>query len=221
MLRVDSAGFAQQRIVYASQTPCPGEIPWALRARGAIVRPTRPIADRRCARSLMESKHELPHCPSILPSLDAQRLSARLIESHYEHNYGGAVARLNAISRELQTLDPKTASAETIGRLKRDEMAALNSTLLHELYFASLGGDGRAVPEPMASVLAKDFGSVDRWRQEFVALAGALSGGSGWMLLSHVPCDGRLSITLAWITLKASPAVSRSSRWTCMSTPIT
>jgi len=119
-------------------------------------------------------------------------ISARLIESHYEHNYGGAVARLNAISRELQTLDPKTASGEAIGRLKRDEMAALNSTLLHELYFASLGGDGRAVPEPMASALAKDFGSVDRWRQEFVALAGALSGGSGWVLLSYVPRDGRL-----------------------------
>jgi Fe-Mn family superoxide dismutase len=119
-------------------------------------------------------------------------ISARLIESHYEHNYGGAVARLNAISRELETLDPKTASGEAIGRLKRDEMAALNSTLLHELYFASLGGDGRAVPEPMASALAKDFGSVDRWRQEFVALAGALSGGSGWVLLSCVPRDGRL-----------------------------
>ncbi len=119
-------------------------------------------------------------------------ISARLIESHYEHNYGGAVARLNAISRELQALDPKTASGEAIGRLKRDEMAALNATLLHELYFASLGGDGRAVPEPMASALAKDFGSVDRWRQEFVALANALAGGSGWVLLSYVPRDGRL-----------------------------
>ena len=119
-------------------------------------------------------------------------ISARLIESHYEHNYGGAVARLNAISRELEMLDLKATSGEAIGRLKRDEMAALNSTLLHELYFASLGGDGRAVPEPMASVLAKDFGSVDRWRQEFVALAGALSGGSGWVLLNYVPRDGRL-----------------------------
>jgi Fe-Mn family superoxide dismutase len=119
-------------------------------------------------------------------------ISARLIESHYEHNYGGAVARLNAISRKLETLDPKTASGEAIGRLKRDEMAALNSILLHELYFASLGGDGRAVPEPMASALAKDFGSVNRWRQEFVALAGTLAGGSGWVLLSYVARDGRL-----------------------------
>ena len=56
-------------------------------------------------------------------------------------------------------------------------MAALNSTLLHELYFASLGGDGRAVPEAMAAAIAQDFGSVGRWRQEFVALADSLPAG--------------------------------------------
>ena len=39
-------------------------------------------------------------------------------------------------------------------RLKRDEATLLNSTLLHELYFASLGGDGRALPEHMANAIA-------------------------------------------------------------------
>jgi Fe-Mn family superoxide dismutase len=71
-------------------------------------------------------------------------------------------------------------------------MAALNSTLLHELYFASLGGDGRAVPEAMASTLIRDFGSVDRWRREFTALANALATGAGWALLTWLPRDQRL-----------------------------
>ena len=44
----------------------------------------------------------------------------------------------------------------------------------------------------MAGAIARDFGSVDRWRQEFVALAAALGGGSGWVLMSYVPRDGRL-----------------------------
>jgi superoxide dismutase, Fe-Mn family len=35
-------------------------------------------------------------------------MSPRLIESHYEHNYGAALSRLNAVSRELETLDPRT-----------------------------------------------------------------------------------------------------------------
>jgi Fe-Mn family superoxide dismutase len=121
-------------------------------------------------------------------------ITPRLIESHYELNYGGALARLNAITAELETLDPGTTRPEVIQRLKRDQFVALNATLLHELYFASLGGDGRnrGIPDAMAEALAKDFGSVDRWRREFVALAAAMVGGTGWVLLTYVPRDGRL-----------------------------
>jgi len=126
-------------------------------------------------------------------------ITPRLIESHYEINYGGIVNRLNAISKELAELDPCTASPEMIHRLKRDEFGALNSMLLHELYFASLGGDGRAMPEAMASALARDFGSVKRWRDEFVSLATGLAktGSSGWVILTFVPRDGRLINQLA------------------------
>jgi superoxide dismutase, Fe-Mn family len=119
-------------------------------------------------------------------------ISARLIESHYEHDYGAAVHRLNATRKEIEALDPSETSPAVIHRLKRDELDLLNSTLLHELYFASLGGDGRAVPPPMEDALARDFGSVGRWRQEFVAIATGLAGGSGWSLLSYVPRDTRL-----------------------------
>jgi Fe-Mn family superoxide dismutase len=119
-------------------------------------------------------------------------ISARLIESHYENNYGAALNRLNAISQEIDQFDFRNASDQSLARLKRDEIAALNSTLLHELYFASLGGDGRVLPEALASAIAKDFGSVDRWRQEFVGIAKGLAGGSGWVLLTYVPRDGRL-----------------------------
>src|SRR5262249_33429248 len=79
-----------------------------------------------------------------------------------------------------------------IRRLKQDEAAALNSLALHELYFASLGGDGRAIPEFMANALARDFGSVDRWRSEFLALANSLDAGSRWVLLTWLPRARRL-----------------------------
>ena len=119
-------------------------------------------------------------------------ITPALIESHYEHNYGGAVNRLNAIAEELAALDPAATPGHVINRLKQEEMAALNSTLLHELYFASLGGDGRAVPEAMASALIRDFGSVDRWRREFTAIANALATGAGWALLTWLPRNQRL-----------------------------
>src|SRR3981081_807924 len=86
-------------------------------------------------------------------------MSPRLIESHYEHNYGGALSRLNSVTSELEALDVKTTSAPVISRLSREQTTLLNSTLLHELYFASLGGDGRNLPDTIASALARDFGS--------------------------------------------------------------
>jgi len=119
-------------------------------------------------------------------------VTPRLIESHYENDYGRALQRLNEVTAELEALDPATTPAHVIGRLKRDEASLLNSTLLHELYFASVGGDGRAVPEEMSTVLSRDFGSVLRWRQEFTGLAESLGGGPGWVLLTYVPRDGRL-----------------------------
>src|SRR5436309_1814012 len=109
-------------------------------------------------------------------------LSLKLIESHYENNYGGALRRLNAITEQLESLDFAKAPGYVVNGLKREQLVALNSTLLHELYFASLAfGDGKPT-DGLAGALSRDFGSVDRWRSEFVAMASGLAGGSGWVL---------------------------------------
>ena len=118
-------------------------------------------------------------------------LSIKLIESHYENNYGGALRRLNAITEQLEALDFAATPGHVLNGLKREELVALNSTLLHELYFASLGGDGQPT-RTMTEALARDFGSLDRWRAEFRAMGYALGGGSGWVVLAYLPRDGRL-----------------------------
>ena len=123
-------------------------------------------------------------------------LSLKLIESHYENNYGGAMRRLNAISEQLEALDFANTPGHVVNGLKREELVALNSTVLHELYFASLGGDGRD-HRPLADVLVQDFGSVEAWKGEFMAMGKSLGGGSGWVLLSYVPRERRLVNQLA------------------------
>ena len=55
--------------------------------------------------------------------------------------------------------------------------------ILHELFFEGLGEESAPGSE-LAEALARDFGSVERWRAEFVAMGKALAGGSGWVLLS-------------------------------------
>ena len=128
-------------------------------------------------------------------------LTLKLIDSHYENNYGGAMRRLNAITAQLESIDYATTPGYVVNGLKREQLVALNSTLLHELYFASLGGasapvaKGHAAPRPagqLAEALARDFGTFDRWRDEFVAMANAAAGGSGWILLTYIPRDRRL-----------------------------
>src|SRR3954471_8963216 len=118
-------------------------------------------------------------------------LSVKLIESHYENNYGGALRRLNAITEQLEALDFAKTPPPVLNGLKREELVALNSTLLHELYFPSLGGDGQPT-KAMVDVIAEQFGSFDRWRAEFRAMGYALGGGSGWVVLTYVPRDRRL-----------------------------
>jgi Fe-Mn family superoxide dismutase len=119
-------------------------------------------------------------------------LSARLIDSHHRNNYAGAVKRLNGIRARLGELNFEAAPGFSLNGLKREELIAGNSMALHELYFASLGGDGQAMEPPMKLALEANFGSVERWRAEFVAMGRALGGGSGWVLLSFQPREGTL-----------------------------
>ena len=89
-------------------------------------------------------------------------LSLQLIESHYENDYGGALRRLNAIAEKLDSLDIANTPTYIVNNLKREKLIALNSTLLHKLYFANLAfGDGRPT-EMLARALTSDFGSMDR-----------------------------------------------------------
>ena len=143
-------------------------------------------------------------------------LSLKLIESHYENNYGGALRRLNAITEQLESLDFAKTPGYVLNGLKREELVALNSTLLHELYFAGLGGEGKPT-RPMADALARDFGSVDRWRGEFVAMGNALGGGSGGYSSSTFRATAGSSTSSPPSTARSSPEASRCLPWTCTS----
>lgn len=120
-------------------------------------------------------------------------LSERLIVSHHENNYSGAVKRLNAIRGKLAELDYSNETGFLINGLKREELVAYNSMVLHELYFAVLGGDGQLPPGDLRDAIERDFGSLARWQTEFSAMGKALAGGSGWVLLVWSSRDGRLS----------------------------
>ncbi len=118
-------------------------------------------------------------------------ISEKVLVSHYENNYVGAVKRLNAIQEQLGNLDFSKAPGFVINGLKREELIAMNSMILHDLYFAGLGG-ASGQKGPLADAMARDFGSLEKWRSQFAAMAKAEGGGSGWVILSWSPRDKRL-----------------------------
>jgi Fe-Mn family superoxide dismutase len=118
-------------------------------------------------------------------------ISEKVLVSHYENNYVGAVKRLTAIAAQLAELDFSKAPGFVINGLKREELIAMNSMILHEAYFDSLGGGG-AARGTLAEAITRDFGSIERWRAEFSAMGKAEGGGSGWVLLMYSPRDKRL-----------------------------
>jgi superoxide dismutase, Fe-Mn family len=123
-------------------------------------------------------------------------LSEKILVSHHDNNYAGAVKRLNAITEQLAALDYAKAPVFVVNGLKREELLAANSMILHELFFAGLGEESQP-GGALADRIVRDFGSMDRWRAEFVAMGKAEGGGSGWVLLTWDTRSKRLINTWA------------------------
>src|SRR5882672_8335902 len=109
--------------------------------------------------------------PLLLKPQWMNGLTERLLVSHYVNNYGGALRRLNAIRAHLATFDWARTPVFEINGLKREELIAASSVILHEVYFESLGGHGdnpptglAEPPDELARALERDFGSVSAWR---------------------------------------------------------
>ncbi len=121
----------------------------------------------------------LPFDPKSLKGI-----SAKVITSHHDKNYAGAVKKLNLIQKQIASME-SSAHPIRYGALKKEELIALNSKLLHELYFFNLGGNG-VMDSMMKKALVQAFGSVENWKYDFVKTAQSLSGGSGWVILSYI-----------------------------------
>lgn len=135
------------------------------------------------ARNAFAYQHEpvpLPYKASAVKGL-----SEKLIQSHWENNYIGSVKALNTVrSRLQQAAADANTPAYVYNGLKREQLLRTSSVVLHELYFANLGGDG-AADASLRTRIAAAFGSFDAWESEFRKIAQGLGGGSGWVVLGY------------------------------------
>lgn len=142
----------------------------------------------------------LPFDPTKLKGI-----SEKLIRSHHENNYLGALKALNAVEKRLSaSLADKELPAYIYGDLKREELVRTGSVVLHEIYFANLGGDGKAGGDVL-NAIKQSFGSYDQWEAEFKRTGNALGGGSGWVILAHNFHTNELHNYWAWDHMHNAP----------------
>lgn len=147
------------------------------------------------------------HKPKPLPFDPAKLkgLSEKLIRSHHENNYGGAVKALNAVEQRLEAMmKDKDLPAYVYGDLKREELVRTGSVVLHEQYFANIGGDGKS-GGAVLDLIKQWFGSYEQWEAEFKRTANALGGGSGWAMLSYNVYSGEVHNYWAWDHMHNAP----------------
>jgi superoxide dismutase, Fe-Mn family len=120
-------------------------------------------------------------------------LSAKLLLSHHENNYGGAVKNLMKVEAEIAKL-PADAPPFAMTGLKASEHAFRNSMILHELYFENLGGNGK-VQGKSEKLISAAWGSVSKFEHEFKTAGVGVGGGTGW-------------VNLVWDLRTAQPVMS-------------
>jgi Fe-Mn family superoxide dismutase len=118
-------------------------------------------------------------------------LSAAQIAPHHTAHYGGALKAFVGVEEKLEESFTKgtAIAAAALERMKQIQSSRGNSVVLHELYFDGLALKATNPPDGIKTAIAKRFGSLDRWADDFIASAKAAAG---WAMLVVHPVNGRL-----------------------------
>lgn len=127
----------------------------------------------------------LEYAPKPLPfdPTGFSGLSEKLLRSHYDNNYLGAVSKLDGVRRRLAEVTSETPGYVLHG-LAQGELAFKHSVVLHELYFGNLAPGGTP-GQVTTTLLSEAFGGAWAWESRLRALAASLAGGSGWAIVAY------------------------------------
>jgi len=119
-------------------------------------------------------------------------ISDQQLEYHFETHYKGYVTKINEVWEKMQLVDRSKANQNfsDYRALKVEESFNYMGVVLHELYFENIN-DGKSTT-PSAKLMEhinKNFGSFDKWKEDFKACGVALRG---WAVLVYDLTSGRL-----------------------------
>lgn len=129
--------------------------------------------------------------PKTLKYTKLDGLSEKQLREHHDVLYAGYVKKIDEIEEKLKNVDLASANATSseLRALKIEETFALNGVKLHEGYFDNMKDGGSAASGKIAELIARDFGSYEKWAAEFKALGLAARG---WVVLAYDLDERRL-----------------------------
>jgi superoxide dismutase, Fe-Mn family len=161
-------------------------------AAGIMVAEMAPAAAQGAGRSAFPADSGLvTEKPRPLPYAEIPGfLSRAQLAPHHSAHYGGALRALlsdeQQLAQMLQAEQPLASPAHSF--LVKDRVNRANSVILHELYFENMTGAKAAAAEDVRAALAKRFGSLERWADDFRA---ACMAANGWGILARDAVNGQ------------------------------
>ena len=124
---------------------------------------------------------ELPH-PEIPGFLSHNQLAQNY--EVYRHDF----QRLVVAERVLATMARDAVHDNDYGLIRRQQIQAANSVLLHEFYFRNLAVKPTKPPRYILDNLNEHMGSMEIWRADFIECARVAQA---WAVLAYDPYDDR------------------------------
>ncbi len=149
----------------------------------------------------MSTEHKLksrPYTDEEAKKLLASVMSAETTDWHFNTHHKGYITKRNEIEKKLEEKGAElrisaNANYSEFGELKRRETFNANGSILHDIFWENLGGDGNIENAPtLLAKIKQDFGNVENFKLDLTATALSAKN-SGWaVLVIDEMSDGKL-----------------------------
>ena len=138
------------------------------------------------------NEYTLPELPYDYAALEPH-ISARIMELHHDKHHATYVAGANTALAQMAEAREK-GEFGTMTKLSKDLAFHLGGHTNHSIFWNNMSPDGGDKPEgELAAAIDEFFGSFDKFRGQFTAVANSIQG-SGWAILAYEPLGKNLVI---------------------------
>ncbi len=139
------------------------------------------------------AKYTLPELPYAYDALEPH-ISAEIMELHHSKHHNTYVQGANAALEALEKAREEGTNPDQIRALSKNLAFNLGGHTNHSIFWKNLSPNGGGEPTgELAEAIDRDFGSFEKFKDQFSSAALGLQG-SGWAVLGYDPLGEQLVV---------------------------